>query len=255
MIKTTTDYAMFTLMEENRDIDLSHRKTKNLAASMMQHGWLSAFPAMVKRSGKKLILIDGQHRFSVAREYGIPVKYVVEDRDIDVARLNDTSKSWTIIDYAKKYAKAGKSDYIELLEFYYSHTIPLSWCISALASTINFSNEAHRFYEGRWKIKSRPMAMQLVRCYEDLCEAAPQLKKSSCIRALWMCLYVPYFDQSRLIAGAHKLSATIRRPTDYHSALDVFEQIYNHGRKERKPLSFDAARIARERSAAQKKEV
>src|SRR6056297_915954 len=82
MIKTTTDYSLFSMMDQNRDVDMDNRKVKNLAKSMQQYGWLNAFPAMVRTSGKKLIIIDGQHRISVAREYGIPVKYVIEEKEI-----------------------------------------------------------------------------------------------------------------------------------------------------------------------------
>ena len=79
MIKTTSDYSQFKLMEQNRDVSLDNRKAKNLAKSMQQHGWLNAFPLMAKKRGNSLVVIDGQHRLSVAIEYGIPVKYVIED--------------------------------------------------------------------------------------------------------------------------------------------------------------------------------
>jgi len=41
------------MMDQNRDVDMDNRKVKNLAKSMQQYGWLNAFPAMVRTSGKK----------------------------------------------------------------------------------------------------------------------------------------------------------------------------------------------------------
>ena len=47
------------------------------------------------KKGKKLYVLDGQHRLEVARQHGIPVKYTVVGAEIDVAKLNSTSTKWT----------------------------------------------------------------------------------------------------------------------------------------------------------------
>jgi len=247
MIHTTTDYDIFTMMQTNRDVDLTPKETKNLADSMRQHGWLPAFPMMVKEYGGKFIIIDGQHRCAIARQHGIPVNYVVDNRDINVAKLNSTSRKWKPLDYAQTHAKSGLADYEELLDFYYSNKMPFTMCASILAGTTHFANVSDRFYNGAYKIKNRKVAFSLAGCYKDLTNAAPQLQKLCCVKALWMAFFVGYFDPARLVNSAVKRSATIKRPSNVDSCLDIFEEIYNHGRQDRRPLSFDAKKVSMDR--------
>lgn len=248
-MKTTTNYDLFTLMEDNRDIDLSHRRTKNLAESMVEHGWIEAFPMMVKKQGRRLIVIDGQHRLAVAREFGIPVKYVVVDQDIDVAFLNSTSKSWTPFDYANRYAKAGDDNYVELVEFHYKYGMPITTCASILANTVRFGNVSDKFYSGRYKIKSRKVATDLAECYTSLIGISKKLKKNQAIMALWACFHVDDFSPSRLIDGADRHGGAIKNMGTMEGFLEIFEEMYNFGRKQRIPLKFQASEKMRERSA------
>lgn len=250
MIKTTTNYDMFSMMEQNRDVDLNNRKTKNLVDSMIEYGWLSAFPLMAKKERNRLVVIDGQHRLQISREYGIPVKYVVETQNIDVARLNDTAKSWTPIDFAKKWTKAGKEDYIELLEFFYANPISLTMCAAILANTTHFSNCSDKFYQGTYRIKNRKAAYGIAECYSALVGCSAQLKKNGSIKALWACYHVDHFDPKRLIEGATKRAASIKGRPNTEGYLELFEELYNFGRKTQHPLRFDAQQAMKSRSAA-----
>lgn len=249
MIKTTSNYNIFSLMEENRNIDLSHRKTKNLAESMLEYGWLSAFPLMAKKDGGRLIVVDGQHRLSVAREYGLPVKYVIEEQLIDVARLNDTSRGWTAMDFAQKFAKSGHDDYAELLQFFESNEIPFTMCAAILSGRENFGGGlVKKFYEGGYKVKARVMAFALSECYSKLIHVAPQLKKLSTVKALWSCFHVDYFDPDRLVDSASKRSTSIGRPVNTDVCLDILQETYNFAKRDKKPLKFDAIARAKDRN-------
>lgn len=249
-MKTTTDYDIFTLMEDNRDVDLQHKKTKNLAESMVEYGWIEAFPLMARKVGKRLIVIDGQHRLAIAREFGIPVKYVIVDQDIDVAFLNSTAKSWTPFDYASRYAKAGDDNYIELVDFHHRYGIPITTSASILANTSRFGNVSAKFYRGSYKIKSRKIANDLAECYTRLTAISNKLKKNQAIMALWACFHVDGFSPDRLIEGADRHGGAIKNMGTADGFLELFEELYNFGRKQRVPLKFEAAEKMRDRSAA-----
>ncbi len=240
MIKTTTDYSLFSMMEQNRDIDMSNRKVKNLFKSMKDHGWLMAFPAMARKNGSKLILIDGQHRVAVARELGIPVRYVIEDRDIDVAQLNDTSHAWTVDDFVKRYTKEGLPDYVSLMAFSEHYGISLPMASGLLNNTSSPGNVLHRVKMGTFKITSRPMATATADCYKRLCAINPAFRKINSLKVLFACFQVAYFDPDRLVSGAEKKANEVKSITKIDLFFSLFEDLYNFHRKEKRPLEFDA---------------
>jgi len=247
-MKTTTHYDLFTLEEENRDVDLSDKETKNLAESMVEYGWLEAFPLMAQKQGRRLVVKDGQHRLALSREFGIPVKYVVIEGDLpDVARLQMTAKKWKTKDYAARYAKAGNDHYIELLEFFDRYGIPLTMSAAILANTTTFANVSDRFYDGRYQIRSRRIANDLADCWRELVNASKVFSKVQAIKALWACFHVDYFDQKRLISGANRHGKAIKNMADLEGFLEMFEEIYNFGRKDRAPLKFDAVEAMKAR--------
>lgn len=240
MIKTTSDYSQFQLMEQNRDVSMENRKAKNLAKSMQQHGWLNAFPLMAKKRKGKLIVIDGQHRLAIAREYGIPVKYVIEDVEVDVAQLNDTSHAWTITDFVNRYAKEGHKEYIDLIEFSERYGISVNMSSGLLCNTSSPGNVLHKVKAGTFRITNRPMATSIAECYRGLSVINPAFTKTNALKVLFACFQVPYFNPSRLLSGAEKKSAEIKSITKMDLFFDLFEELYNYNRKEKHPLRFDA---------------
>lgn len=248
MIKTTTNYKLFSMMEQNRDVNLKDRKAKNLAISMIDYGWLSSFPLMAKKDGDRLIVIDGQHRLAIASEYGIPVKYVIENQDIDVAKLNDTSHAWTLPDYARKHAKTGNEDYQELLDYSEKYGISVAMSSGLLSGTGHPGNVLVSLRLGTWKIKSRDQAYKLANCYQRLCGANEVFKKINALKILWACFHISYFDPERLVNGAIKRSAEIKPVTKMELFYELFEDLYNFGKRDKQPLKFDAEQAMRDRN-------
>lgn len=247
MIKTTTNYKQFSLSEQNRDVDLGNRKAKNLAESMLEYGWLDAFPLMAKKQGNRLLVIDGQHRLSIAMEYGIPVKYVTEKMNIDVAKLNDTAHSWTVDDFAKKFAKSGDSDYQELIEFSQRYGISISMSSAILAGTAHAGNVVVRLKSGAWRITNREQAYELAECYREICECNKVFAKLNALKVLWACFHVNYFDPSRLVASIQQRPHHAKSVTKLELFYEVFEELYNFARREKRPLKFDAEQAMKAR--------
>lgn len=248
-INETTDYSKFVFSDLNRPLDLTDPPTKRLAISMLQSGWLNGYPAMVtKIPGGRLQVEEGQHRIRIAKEYGISIKYVIENKDFDLAVINSTSKPWSNEDFANRYAKGGNPHYAELLEFYNQHNIPFTMCAAMLANTASFGN-CRGFKSGDYKIKSREAANAVAETYRKLTMLSKHLKKNSSIKALWACNHVPYFDGERLVSGAEKASYSIKSMPNIERYLELFEELYNHRRHNKYPLAFDAAEAMKDRKA------
>lgn len=251
-MKTTTNYNMFTLDQENRDVNLDDKETKNLAEMMVEYGWLDAFPLWAIKRGKKLIVQDGQHRLAIAREFGIPVKYVVTENGgaiPDVADIQKTQKKWKPIDYAMRYAKAGNDHYAELIDFHYKYGIPIGLSAAILANTSSFGNVSDRFHSGRYQIRSRKLALHLAETRRKLMDVSKSFKKAPAVTALWACFHVQYFEPSRLVSGATRHGGAIKNMGNTQAFLEMFEELYNFGRKQRLPLKFDASEAMNERLA------
>jgi len=248
-MKTTTNYSMFTLEEGNRDVNLDDKETKTLAELMVEFGWLDAFPLMARKRGKKLIVEDGQHRLAIAKEFGIPVKYVVIDGALpDIAKLQRSQKKWKTIDFAMRFAKAGKDDYVELLDFVNKYGIPITMSAALLANTNSFGNVSARFYNGRYEIRNSELATKVAETRRQLMEISCSFKKLQAITALWACFHVDYFEAKRLIKGAARHSGAIKNMGNKEAYLDLYQELYNFGRQDRAPLRFDAEEAMKLRS-------
>lgn len=110
-VYTTNDYDKFDFMSTNRDLSETHlQKLKNQLSTIGQ-----IMPILVTNDMK---IIDGQHRYTVLRTLGKPVKYIISEHEgIEaVHSINTTAKNWNIIDYITQYSKEENENYKYLLE-------------------------------------------------------------------------------------------------------------------------------------------
>lgn len=111
-VLTTTNYDLFKIMADNRNINLLH--VRRLVESMKVKHLIC--PIIV--NGKHQI-IDGQHRFAASKELGFPVYYIIipEYGIEEVQILNSNQKNWLKIDYLHSYCAAGRKPYLEFQKF------------------------------------------------------------------------------------------------------------------------------------------
>ncbi|MEI5993742.1 ParB N-terminal domain-containing protein [Candidatus Enterococcus mansonii] len=108
-IYITSEYDQFKLIKGNRKI----RVNRKLENSILEKGILT--PLAVN---SLLEILDGQHRFNIAKKYGIPVPYYVtisKNMD-DIIELNNTAHNWNVQDFINKYVEDGRLSYIQLNE-------------------------------------------------------------------------------------------------------------------------------------------
>ena len=105
------DYNQFKLSDFNRDP--SHYK--KVKESIEAHDYTMYQPILVS---KQMEIVDGQNRYLACKELGLPIYFIVS-QEIHIyaaADINQASKNWGAIDYARHYAKRGKDSYIMLLD-------------------------------------------------------------------------------------------------------------------------------------------
>jgi len=109
-IKESSDYTIFNLQKDNRDISKSH--VENLAKEMKIRGFA---PSKSIQIDSNFNIIDGQHRFLAAQKAGIPVLYIIDD-SMNFLLANKNQKQIVAADFVKYYAVNGYQDYIKLSE-------------------------------------------------------------------------------------------------------------------------------------------
>lgn len=248
-LQRTKNYAQFFYTKENRAVDVLHLKPqhKQLRESMRTYGFISAFPLMVRSVNGHFVVIDGQHRLTFAKEFGLDVFFVVDDTNVDIAKLNQAQANWSPKDYAHKWATAGVKDYAEAIQFAGDHNAPLMLSFAMLAGTTCWGNINAKFKDGTYRIKTRDLAHRVIALHGAIGALNPKTKGARLIEALWACCQVDYFDESRIIETASKRPELLSPAGTRDAYLDVLTEVYNFGRKIKAPLRFDAERAMKDR--------
>ena len=113
-IYTTTDYGQFVFRSANRTVDEKH--VKRLEKLMQENGWKGK-PIEVSEDKKgKLVIEDGQHRYTAAKNTKTPIKYmVVPAKTIyEISIENNANKGWKMNDYIDAYSDGGMMSYKRL---------------------------------------------------------------------------------------------------------------------------------------------
>lgn len=256
-IQTTNDSALFVCSAENREPDITKRK--KLIESMKLYGFLPCFPLACFRNEKgQLVIKDGQHRYEVAVKLGLPIHYVEEETDFDVALVNCTAKGWTLRDYAEKWAREGRQDYTTGLEFAQRHDLCVGVSFALLAGTSGLSGVTHQQFNcGEFKVKEMKWAESVAALYCPLRELEPKrLHKTPFIDACVAVCRVKGFDPKRLLSRAPQQRDKLR--VDHATRdgyLEMLEAIYNFRVRagDMFSLKMEAQKIMAARSAAVKK--
>ena len=106
----TTNYDLFQILDENREI--LETRIKKIRKSFQKK--VIRNPIIVN---EKMEIIDGQGRFTVLKEMGLPIEYiVVPNTGVEECHLmNQVQTNWTDIDFIKSYATMENQNYTRLL--------------------------------------------------------------------------------------------------------------------------------------------
>lgn len=225
MAQSTTDYKKFKYMGGNRRV--SKKRVDTIAKSMALHP--DIFPIRPILVNEKFEIIDGQHRYNAAKKLGIPVWYdVAEGIGQDEAlQLNQNQANWTLLDYARSYAHAGKVDYKDYLKVLEAHPGFPSHIIMQYIGG-NKKNNAAKFRSGEFKASTIVIGEVFLDYLKDIAQYEPKAKLQTPARALFKVFQTEGYDHDRLLAkfamapqGMFKPYGTIQE------ILRSVEDIYN----------------------------
>ncbi len=246
-VNVTKNYDLFTRSAKNRP---AHAKShKALLNSMKCYGFLSCYPIACCRNGdRRLTVKDGQHRLLFAQELQLPVYYITEEVDFDVAIVNCTPKPWVLKDFAQKHAAHGIEAYREGLEFAEIHSLPISIAFVLLAGQTGFTNIKSQFVDGKFEIKDREWADQVASLYGVMVAMSKEIRNARFLQACMGVCRVEGFKPDRLIKAAKRCREKLASYSTKDAYLDMLEEIYNFGHSKLVGLKAKAQMAMRARS-------
>lgn len=234
-IYQSTSFHLFELDVTNRAL----RSLSKLRLSMKKYGFLDAYPIHVIKRGAKFVIIDGQHRFSVARELEIPVKYVVcEDSDILISEINDTQTKWTIADHVESLATKGNPQYQYLLNFSRSHKLPVGISAALLAQTNVKRGLGSKVRGGGFAVSDSEHAEKVASVITEAAKVGRFAKNSLFVDAVRRCIGVKGFDIVRFVKKMHAHPYLMVAHANLDGYIGMIEAIYNYHASAKMPVAF-----------------
>lgn len=248
-LRETKNYELFELHEFNRNVE----KINKLEKSMIEYGWVDAYPMHVVMNGsEKLKIKGGHHRFIVAKKLNIPVKYVIcDDNNISIHQLESATNPWTLKDYLESYSRQGIQSYITVKEYHERTGINLGMCISMLAGEMAGSNnKIDLFKDGKFKIaKNIKRAEMVAFIILSLKTMGIEIAISALfVRAISRISYVKEFDPEIFIRKCESFKTLLVKQVLLNDYLKLIEDIYNRKQQHKIPLVFLADLDARQRN-------
>jgi len=181
----TSDYSLFNFFEFNRKVDKNHVKT--LMDSMKKRGFRGVI-LVIKTSiidgVERYYILDGQHRFTAAKELGIAITFEVVDVNTElelagfIADVNNSSKAWGTNQFLEVWSSMKIKEYIKLSEIQKETKIQITPLIEAYTGQGNMTT----FRKGTLKFNNETASNRIIHQLMDLNESLPT--KAFCRRAI-----------------------------------------------------------------------
>ena len=172
-IKHTDSYKKFSILPMNREIKSQH--VEELVESIRNMGIIRPVVACetdVVEGEKKLYIIDGQHLATALEREGMSIPYttieVKDELDLvnKMGKLNNSSKSWALLDYVNAY-KFCSNDYRKLLKFKNLYNLELMMVGALCRNHYSFTINSKVIRSGEFKI-TNPLAESMCKDFSDL---------------------------------------------------------------------------------------
>lgn len=126
----SSNYSDFRFLAGNRDLDV--KKVVKIKKAIEEGIDILKYAPIIVN--EEMQIIDGQHRFAVARELRVNVYYVMHlNADLTIVpSINSNSSKWRNVDFLHSYIDLGKAEYSKLLRFLEEYPVNLPTAIKLL---------------------------------------------------------------------------------------------------------------------------
>jgi hypothetical protein len=170
--KTTKDYSKFHLLPMNREIQAVH--VEKMVSSIRNMGCIRDVIVAVTNlidGITRCYIIDGQHLFTACQREGLPIVYRAVKINTDeelvekMAALNNTSKSWNLINYVNAW-KYVNTDYMTLLKYINLYNLEPSMIAMIAMNQTNATGTSRLIKKGEFVISNSKTA-EMCKAFSD----------------------------------------------------------------------------------------
>lgn len=232
----TLDYNVFKRIDGNRAIN--NKNYSKLINSMKEEQLF--IPILVN---EKYEIIDGQHRFSAARELGLPIYYIVQEGYgiNEVKKANMVGSNWTKADFLDMYITNGNEAYIQFNEISKTYGIKISNLIKLFAYVqgLNQKIASKNFEEGTLNINGKEIILEYLEAFKDF--AFFECWRTRQFNAAFMKLYFhPAYNHSRMKEKLElRRTALVKKSTIAEYLQLLTKDIYSY-QSQKNNLYYDA---------------
>lgn len=226
-VQSSTNYGAFSFLNANRAV--SERHVGAIKRSFEDNGnFTQAQPILVN---EQLQIIDGQHRFTAARELGVPIFYtVVPGLGAKQAReMNLLHREWEAEDYLRAYANDGQRPYILFQELQGEYPgISLTTLITYVAGA-QINGIHKKFRDGRLKLTATTMdkARRRLNRLVELRALTDAFKRQPMAMALLRVMATEYYKHSKMVRKVENQRSEIRAYQSMADNVRQLEDVFN----------------------------
>jgi len=238
----TKNYDLFMLIDGNRDVKES--RVKKLAKSIEKEGQIEEIRVNPTKINGKYAVTDGQHRLAGCVMLEIPVKVLVNRKDVPLTEIiatNSQRNNWTLPDLVKSYARLGNPEYIKLLEYYekFNKKHPIGMqavafiCRGSMSRNSNSADDqAHgdNLKDGTWRsvLTDKVIMDTWEKCkmFADNHDMTLTRPFVHCVQSIM--INEPSFDLNKLLRQSMKYKERFVLASRKQDMLRMFEEVYNH---------------------------
>lgn len=231
IIQTTYDYAKFRILKGNRHINQIH--LRRLKESINNNPLVTLIIV-----NERMEIIDGQHRFYVCKELGLPIHFVlVYGYGVkEVQILNANMNNWNKQDYLDGFIKLGNKEYIDFKEFRdYFKDLNFGICVK-LANGLS-SHRTKRvdglkftmkdFEQGKFKFKDKEVAYRMANMIMDFKPYFAKFSDNSFCLTLVSLFSHPNYDHKTMLSKLSIQPSVLVQCKTQEQYLIKLEDIFN----------------------------
>lgn len=234
----TRDYGLFKTMEGNRQLNEGKiRRIKNDIDNGLDV--LKYCPVICHEKDGRLEIIDGQHRFYVAKQMNSNVWYILAQQMSlqEIAKMNSNTEKWKPDDFINCYAVQGNSHYITLQEYKDKTALPLSVCMRLLTVGLNIldtgvGRDKERFQGGQFEVKTLDEANKVADIIDEFMPFG-QRRSRPFVTAVCKIMAAGLVDVADVVAAFKKRPEDLKPQEGWKGYISNLEQIVNAGKHKR----------------------
>ena len=232
-IFVSTNYDKFLLMDSNRLLKAGKIARLKEEIERRDLTYENEIKVRLSDDGKNLIVLEGQHRFKVCCDMGLPIFYRFSIMDTkDIGLFNSVQDKWSLEDSLHHYCVEGVHDYKILSGFRKQYKYPISTLIHVLSGR-NDKTMLNEFRRGHFTVtQGLEFVHSLLSKIQQFKPFNDRIYRHRTFLKVYMDLMThPEFEHEKMLHKVEQVPMRFIYCTKVNDYLRMIEDVYNWNNK------------------------